>query len=76
MGIFETEKEAALAYDAKARELKGPRAYTNFDESGIETSVRQLEASTHPLVCSHLAELEGREPIELIDRVSADTIGS
>lgn len=29
LGIFNSAREAALAYDAKARELKGPRAVTN-----------------------------------------------
>ena len=30
-GRYDTEYEAALAYDEKARELMGPAAYTNFD---------------------------------------------
>lgn len=31
LGRYDNEYEAALAYDAKARELMGPAAYTNFD---------------------------------------------
>ena len=34
LGSFDDEVEAAKAYDAAARELKGAAAVVNFDESG------------------------------------------
>jgi hypothetical protein len=37
IGTYNTEKEAALAYDKKARQLKGGDAVCNFDESMSST---------------------------------------
>jgi hypothetical protein len=36
LGYFNTEEEAAKAYDKKALELYGDKAYTNFDRSNYE----------------------------------------
>jgi AP2 domain len=37
LGTFDTEKEAAKAYDRKARDEKGEKGQTNFDDNGDET---------------------------------------
>jgi hypothetical protein len=42
IGTYESEREAALAYDAAAREAKGDKAVCNFDESGEATAVVRL----------------------------------
>lgn len=36
LGMFDTEEEAALAYDRKAREEKGGKTLTNFDSETEE----------------------------------------
>ena len=38
LGTFDTEGEAAKAYDRKARDEKGVKGLTNFDENGEETT--------------------------------------
>mmetsp|Transcript_8570 Transcript_8570/g.8696 ORF Transcript_8570/g.8696 Transcript_8570/m.8696 type:complete len:472 (+) Transcript_8570:71-1486(+) len=42
LGTFDSEAEAAKAYDVKAKEEKGGKAQTNFDEYGNETTVCQM----------------------------------
>ena len=37
LGTFDTEEEAAKAYDRKARDEKGEKGQTNFDDNGEET---------------------------------------
>ena len=37
LGTFDTEEEAAKAYDRKARDEKGEKGQTNFDDNGDET---------------------------------------
>lgn len=37
LGTFDTEEEAAKAYDRKARDEKGVKGQTNFDDNGDET---------------------------------------
>ena len=39
LGTFDTEGEAAKAYDRKARDEKGVKGLTNFDENGEEATV-------------------------------------
>lgn len=36
LGTFDTEEEAAKAYDRKARDEKGEKGQTNFDDNGEE----------------------------------------
>ena len=38
LGTFDTEIEAAKAYDRKARDEKGVKGLTNFDENGDEAT--------------------------------------
>ena len=38
LGTFDTEEEAAKAYDRKARDEKGEKGQTNFDDNGEETT--------------------------------------
>lgn len=37
LGTFDSEEEAAKAYDRKARDEKGEKGQTNFDDNGEET---------------------------------------
>ena len=37
LGTFDSEDEAAKAYDRKARDEKGEKGQTNFDDNGEET---------------------------------------
>jgi hypothetical protein len=49
IGTYESEKDAALAYDAAAREAKGDKAVCNFDESGDPTAlIRQPDKGGAP----------------------------
>ena len=41
LGTFESEVDAAKAYDKKAREVKGDRSQTNFEEELEGASVSQ-----------------------------------
>uniref|UniRef100_A0A7S2RTF1 AP2/ERF domain-containing protein n=1 Tax=Mucochytrium quahogii TaxID=96639 RepID=A0A7S2RTF1_9STRA len=47
LGIFETEKEAALAYDTSARSYHGKRAKLNFSDEvfALECAKRDLEST-------------------------------
>lgn len=44
LGTFDSEEEAAKAYDKKAREEKGEKSQTNYDHLGTETGVCQLRS--------------------------------
>jgi hypothetical protein len=48
LGTFDTEIEAARAYDEKARQEKGGFCMTNFDEKGIESVVCANRAKKKP----------------------------
>ena len=44
LGTFDSEIEAAKAYDRKALQEKHGKAQTNFDENGVETTVCQTRS--------------------------------
>lgn len=44
LGTYDTEEEAAKAYDRKAREEKGGRSQTNFDDNGYEIGLSHMLA--------------------------------
>ena len=46
LGTFDTEIEAAKAYDRKARDEKGVKGLTNFDENGLEATGSNVHFGT------------------------------
>ena len=53
LGTFDTEGEAAKAYDRKARDEKGIKGLTNFDENGEEAiCISSATSSSSSASCS------------------------
>ena len=40
LGTFDTAEEAALMYDKWARQIRGPKAITNFPQNPVEVAVQ------------------------------------
>jgi len=61
LGTYDSELEAAKAYDRKALEEKGDRALTNFDYFGNETTVCQTRSSLKFLTATSSDKDDGFE---------------
>lgn len=58
LGTFDTESEAAKAYDRKARDEKGIKGLTNFDENGEEAiCISSGTSSSSSASCSSSASV-------------------
>lgn len=64
LGTFDSEEEAARAYDRKAREEKGEKSLTNFDGSGTETVLcQQYRPPASPMFSESSAVFPSTSPI-------------
>jgi hypothetical protein len=63
LGTFDSEEDAARAYDRKARDEKGTKSQTNFDDAGNEIvpalSTVYNKSSTHSSPTSESGKANG-----------------
>lgn len=85
LGTFDTEGEAAKAYDRKARDEKGIKGLTNFDENGEEATISNntgvssqgdLPDATHPNSIGEQADNSVSPPAFKVKRPRISTSAS